>query len=306
MDSHTEGEPTRVVLDSLSLPGDSVQAKAEAWRGRLDSLRRALCLEPRGWSAVVGCHASPSTQAGCDFDAVFFNNVGVLGMCGHGTMGLAVTLADQGLLQPGPLRLNTVAGVVEAELHPDGRVAVANVPSWAEPPFEFEAAGLGRVRGRTAYGGNWFFLVEPGVADVARAPVSELLSTARGLMRALREAGVRSSSGDVPDHLELFGPPRRTDADSLNFVLCPGGEFDRSPCGTGTSAKVAALAADGELEPGAVWRQEGIAGGMFECSYDRAVDGRVAPTVTGRAWVTAVAELRLDPSDPLINGLAWS
>lgn len=306
VDSHTEGEPTRVVLDDVGIPGDAVQAKAEAWRGRLDGLRRALCLEPRGWSAVVGCHASPPTREGCDYDVVFFNNVGVLGMCGHGTIGLAATLADQRLLQPGPLRLNTVAGVVEAVLHKDGSVSVANVPSWAEPAVEFDADGFGTVRGRMAYGGNWFFLADPGVVNVAATPVSELLSAARGLMLAVHANGVRSAGGDKPDHLELIGPPRRTDADSLNFVLCPGGEFDRSPCGTGTSAKVAALAADGALAPGVAWRQEGIAGGLFECHYSEMEGGKVAPTVTGRAWVTAVAELRLDLDDPLIGGLSWS
>lgn len=307
VDSHTEGEPTRTLVGTLAMPGDSVQAKAEAWRGRFDPLRRALCLEPRGWSAVVGCHVSEPTAEGCDYDVVFFNNVGVLGMCGHGTIGLLATLADEGRLRPGPVRLNTVAGVVEAELLEDGRARVANVPSWADRRVEgLEAPGLGPVSGWLAYGGNWFFLADPGAADVAGAPVSELLAVARAISRVLREAGTASACGHAPDHVELFGPPRRADADSLNFVLCPGGEFDRSPCGTGTSAKVAALATEGRLEPGRPWRQEGIAGGLFECTYQPFGDGKVLPTLAGRAWISAVAELRLDPSDPMLGGLAWS
>lgn len=307
VDSHTEGEPTRVLLETLAFSGQGIQAKAEAWRSRYDSLRRALCLEPRGWDAVVGCHVSEPTLEGCDCDAVFFNNVGVLGMCGHGTIGLAATLRHVGRAGADLLRVNTPAGVVEARFRGGPSVAVRNVPAWRDRRVEgLEVPGLGAVTGSFAYGGNWFFLVEHGGPDVASAKVSELTAAACRILDALDGQAVRASDGSRADHVELFGPARRADADSLNFVLCPGRMFDRSPCGTGTSAKLACLAAEGRLAPGKVWRQEGIAGGVFRASYAPGEDGRVVPTIEGGAWVTAEATVVLGPDDPMIGGLEWS
>lgn len=307
VDSHTLGEPTRVLLEGPEVPGDRIEVKAEAWTGRLDGLRRAICLEPRGWEAIVGCHVSAPSREGCDHDVVFFNNVGTIGMCGHGTMGLAVTLAHTGRLQPGPLRINTVVGPVECELLDRNTCSVRNVPSRFDRMVEgLTVKGLGSVSGKIAYGGNWFFLVDREFEDLARTPVSELSSLASAVMDALDAGSVRSSCGARIDHIELFGPPTRPDADSMNFVLCPGRAFDRSPCGTGTSAKLACLAHAGALAPGSSWRQQGIAGGVFEATYEMGDKGAILPTIRGRAWVTAEATLVFDPTDEMYGGLAWS
>lgn len=307
IDSHTVGEPTRVLIDGPEIPGDHIEAKAEAWAGRLDGLRRAVCLEPRGWEAIVGCHVSTSTRDDCDYDAVFFNNVGTIGMCGHGTIGLAVTLAHQGMARPGPLRINTVAGPVECNLLDKNTCSIRNVVSWFDREVEhLPVVGLGPVSGKIAYGGNWFFLVDHFFEDLAETPVSQLTSIASRVMDALDRDGIRATGGARIDHIELFGPPTRKDADSLNFVLCPGRAFDRSPCGTGTSAKIACLARTGEVSLGDVLRQQGIAGGVFDASYILAEDGGVIPTITGKAWVTAESVLCFDPTDEMRGGLAWA
>lgn len=307
IDSHTLGEPTRTLVDGPFIEADRIEAKAEAWTGRLDGLRRAVCLEPRGWEAIVGCHVSSPTRDDCDFDVVFFNNVGTIGMCGHGTIGLAVTLAHLGRIQPGELRINTVAGPVACRLRDRNTCEFRNVESWFDRTVEnLPVSGLGRVSGSIAYGGNWFFLVEQPFDDIARRPVSELTDIAARVMDALDRDGIRASNGQRIDHIELFGPASSADADSMNFVLCPGRAFDRSPCGTGTSAKVACLAHQGKLNPLAEWRQQGIAGGVFTASYEWAEDGVVVPTVRGKAWVTAELDLVFDPDDEMRAGLAWS
>jgi proline racemase len=232
---------------------------------------------------------------------IFFNNVGYLGMCGHGTIGLVASLAHLGQIKPGTLKIDTPAGAVDATLHDDGQVTIGNVPSYRKAKHvEAQVEGIGRIRGDVAYGGNWFFLAARRDFDIDQANLEGLTEFAWRLRRAINEQG-----HPEVDHVELFAPPMQREAHSRNFVLCPGKAYDRSPCGTGTSAKLACLAADGELAEGEPWVQESIIGSLFVARYtwiDRE-QGRIAPSVTGRAHVTAEATLRLDPGDPFCWGL---
>jgi 4-hydroxyproline epimerase len=232
---------------------------------------------------------------------IFFNNVGYLGMCGHGTIGLVVSLAHLGRIAVGRHRIDTPVGVVTAELHADGAVSIENVAAYrAHKDVAVAVDGYGTVRGDVAWGGNWFFLVERHGFDVSPANIPALTAFAEAVMAALRAQGITGTGGAVIDHVELFA--RSESADSRNFVLCPGKAYDRSPCGTGTSAKLACLAADGKLEEGAVWRQESVIGSVFEGSYRRDGDG-VQPTIRGTAWVSGEATLLFDDTDPFAWGI---
>jgi len=190
---------------------------------------------------------------------------------------------------------------VSATLHPGGEVSVANVPSSrARKALSVEVPGIGAVTGDVAWGGNWFFLVADHGQDLSLANVDALTDYCWRTRRALNAAGFP----DV-DHVELFGAPVAREANSRNFVLCPGKAYDRSPCGTGTSAKLACLAADGKLAEGDAWVQESIVGSTFTGRFrwlDRAA-GRIEPTITGRAFVTAEAKLLLDDDDPFAHGI---
>jgi proline racemase len=241
----------------------------------------------------------PGSAAG----VIFFNNVGTLGMCGHGMIGVVRTLEHLGRLGPGTTRIDTPVGTVEAELATDGLVTFANVPAECRRlDAEVEVPGLGTVRGDVAWGGNWFFLAHRADEEIALSNLPRLLAVTQGIRAALDAARLLGGDG-VIDHVELFGPPSRDDADAKNFVLCPGGEYDRSPCGTGTSAKMAALHARGELALGETWRQEGIAGGVFTAWLTQD-GGRLVPHVSGRAWITGRASLFFDPADPLRGGFS--
>ncbi|GAB4242715.1 MAG: 4-hydroxyproline epimerase [Acidobacteriota bacterium] len=306
VDSHTEGEPTRILFEGgPSYPGTPPDKMLERLRREEDWLRRAAVTEPRGSDVLVGGLLCEPAGEGAVVGVVFFNNVGYLGMCGHGTIGLLVTLHHLGHVGPGEYGIDTPVGRVQARLHEDGSVSVRNVPSYRlRKNVVLEVPGFGRVCGDVAWGGNWFFLTEDPGIGVRLEKVAELTEFAWRLRRQLVAEGVAGSNGAEIDHVEVFGPPERPDADSKNFVLCPGGAYDRSPCGTGTSAKVACLAADGKLAEGQVWRQEGIVGGLFEASYVSASDGAaVMPTIRGRAYVTAQGELLLDPRDPFRWGI---
>jgi 4-hydroxyproline epimerase len=255
---------------------------------------------------MVGALLLESCEPDCECGVVFFNNVGTLHMCIHGTIGLVTTLAHLGRIDPGPCRIETPVGIVGARLHPDGRVTVANVPSWREAAgVEVDVPGWGKVRGEIAWGGNWFFLIDGQGPPVAFAHVEQLVSFAWATRQALARAGITGRDGMEIDHVEVFGPP--TDpggADSRNFVLCPGKAYDRSPCGTGTSAKLACLHAAGKLRPGQTWRQAGILGSVFEGLVEELPDGTVLPHVTGRAWITGESVYHFDPSDPFAFGIA--
>jgi len=305
VDSHTEGEPTRVVVEGwppLSAP--TMEARREELVRRDDALRRAVVLEPRGHEAVVGALLTPPVTSGAAAGVVFFNNVGPLWMCGHGLIGVVRTLEFLGRITPGRVRIDTPAGPVSAELEASGLVTIENVPAFCHAmDVSVEGAGLGRVTGDVAWGGNWFFLTKLPGEKVEMSNVARLGSAASEILRALRDAGITGKDGGEIDHVEIFGPPGRPDADSRNFVLCPGGEYDRSPCGTGTSAKMAALYARGELSVGQRWRQESITGSLFTGWLSKR-DGVLVPHIQGRAFVTAETRLHFDPADPFRLGFS--
>jgi 4-hydroxyproline epimerase len=302
IDSHTGGEPTRLVMSGgPPLPGGTLAERAAVFRDRFDSWRSAIVNEPRGSDTVVGALLCAPARDDCRFGVIFFNNVGLLGMCGHGTIGLISSLAHAGQLAPGAVRIDTPVGPVDARLLDNGEVEVANVPSYRRAcGVTVDVPGVGAVRGDVAWGGNWFFLVEGATLPLEPGNVEALTDFTWRVRVALNAQG----HPDV-DHVELFAPARAAGAHSRNFVLCPGKAYDRSPCGTGTSAKLACLAADGKLGEGEEWVQESVIGSVFRARYrwlDRDA-GRVAPTITGRAWVTAESRLKLDPTDPYCWGI---
>jgi 4-hydroxyproline epimerase len=304
IDSHTGGEPTRVVVaggPNLG-PGD-LAARRARFRAEHDDFRSAVVNEPRGSDALVGALLCEPTDPSCVAGVIFFNNVGYLGMCGHGTIGVAVTLAHLGRIGPGTHRLETPVGVVAFDYAGGSRVTVENVASYRHAAdVRVSAEPFGSVTGDVAWGGNWFFLVGDPGQDLVLANVARLTAFTEAIRRGLVRQGITGADGAEIDHIELFGPPRADAADSRNFVLCPGGAYDRSPCGTGTSAKLACLAAAGRLREGQVWRQEGIVGSIFEGSV-RFDGGLVIPRITGSAFVNAEATLLIDPDDPLAMGI---
>jgi 4-hydroxyproline epimerase len=300
IDSHTAGEPTRLVVSGgPALGGGPLNERVERFRAGFDAWRSAVVNEPRGSDVVVGALLVEPHRADCAFGVIFFNNVGYLGMCGHGTIGLVASLAHAGKARPGPLRIDTPVGAVDALLKEDGGVEVDNVPSYRHAhAVSIDVPGHGRVTGDVAWGGNWFFLAAAGERELALSQVESLTDYAWRIRRALNAQGYP----DV-DHVELFGASAH--ADGRNFVLCPGKAYDRSPCGTGTSAKLACLAADGDLAEGEEWLQESVIGSSFSARFrwlDRAA-GRIAPTISGRAYVNAESTLVLDPADPFCWGI---
>lgn len=303
VDSHTEGEPTRVVIDGWPQPAGATMAERRAFLlEHQDRLRQAVVCEPRGHDALVGALLTPPVAPGSATGVIFFNNAGALGMCGHGLIGLVRTLEFLGRLAPGALRVDTPVGSVGAELEPDGAVTIENVPSYCHAQdVALDVPGLGRVTGDIAWGGNWFFLTERPELPLELANVAALTDATSRILAALRAAGITGRDGGEIDHVELFGPPRRPDADSRNFVLCPGLAYDRSPCGTGTSAKLAVLAARGRLAPGERWRQESITGSLFEGWLEER-KGTLVPHVRGRAYVTGRTTLVFDANDPFREG----
>ena len=304
IDSHTGGEPTRLVVSGGPNLGSGTMAERLAvFRDEFDWFRSAVVNEPRGSDVMVGALLCEPKEPGSEAGVIFFNNVGYLGMCGHGTIGLVATLKHMGRIGPGLFRIETPPGVVRAELHRDGEVTVHNVPSWrTQASVEIEVPGYGKVTGDVAWGGNWFFLVREQRKDLQISNVEKLTELAWAIREALTKAGITGTSGAEIDHVELFGPAVAQNANSRNFVLCPGKAYDRSPCGTGTSAKLACLYADGKLKPGEVWRQESIVGSVFEGSV-QAQNGAVLPSIKGRAFVNAEAELIFDPQDPFRVGI---
>ncbi|HJR13267.1 MAG TPA: proline racemase family protein [Rhodanobacteraceae bacterium] len=303
-DSHTAGEPTRVVLDGFPDVGNGPLAmRRELLDGRFGRWRSAVACEPRGSDTMVGALLTPPTEPGCCAGVIFFNNVGTLGMCGHGTIGVARTLAHLGRIAPGEHRIETPVGVVGVTLHEDLRVTVSNVESWRHAAnVAVEVPGVGSVRGDIAWGGNWFFITGESPVPVEFGQIRALTAYTEAIGRALEAQGVTGENGARIDHVEVNVHPGDGGADSRNFVLCPGLAYDRSPCGTGTSAKLACLAANGELPPGKTWRQMGILGSAFDASYARGTRG-VLPRITGSAWITGEATLLLDPDDPFVWGI---
>jgi 4-hydroxyproline epimerase len=304
VDSHTGGEPTRVVLAGGPVLGDGSLAERRArFRAQFDAFRSALVNEPRGSDVLVGALLCEPVDPSCAAGVIFFNNVGYLGMCGHGTIGVAVTLAHLGRIGAGQHRLETPVGVVAFEYDGGNRVTLDNVPSYRHArDVTVPVQGAGPITGDVAWGGNWFFLVNEHGQELALANVDRLTDFTWRIRQALAHHGITGANGEEIDHVELFGRPGTPAADSRNFVLCPGKAYDRSPCGTGTSAKLACLYADGKLQEGQVWRQESILGSVFEGTV-RVVAGRIIPRITGSAHVIAEATLLLDPGDPFQMGI---
>jgi 4-hydroxyproline epimerase len=304
IDSHTGGEPTRVVIEGgPDLGGGPLSERLAAFRDRHDAFRSAVVNEPRGSDVMVGALICRPEDPSCAAGVIFFNNVGYLGMCGHGTIGLVATLAYLGRIGPGEHRVETPVGVVTTRLHESGAVTVRNVASYrSAKAVSIDVEGLGTVTGDVAWGGNWFFLVDDHGQELGLKNVERLTGVCWRIRRALVRQGV-TGRGDIEiDHIELFGPPTAPGAHGKSFVLCPGGAYDRSPCGTGTSAKLACLYADGKLRVGDVWRQESVIGSTFDGTVEVA-DGVVYPSITGRAFVNAEAMLILDDRDPFCMGI---
>ncbi len=300
IDSHTGGEPTRLIIEGLPDIGGSVQDRLEILREKHDSIRKMLCLEPRGNPIAIGAAIFPASDLGSHFDVVFFNNEGYLGMCGHGTIGVFATMAWLGKLNPGAYKINTVAGNVEVWLHNSHEVSFENVPSYRHlSNVEVNLPGWGRVVGDVAYGGNWFFLVKSGGPEVSPSNLPALSAFTTSLMAFLQVCSITGANGEIIDHIEVFGSS--TMGDSRNFVLCPGGQYDRSPCGTGTSAKIACLASDNLLKPGELWIQESIIGSFFEASFRRHQD-LIIPKIKGSAFVTADLRIVAENVDPFLDG----
>ncbi|WP_446742624.1 proline racemase family protein [Silvibacterium acidisoli] len=306
IDSHTEGEPTRVVVEGgPELGSGSFQERLEIFRRDYDDFRAGVCCEPRGSEVVVGAMLCAPTDASCAAGVIFFNDVGYLGMCGHGTIGVVRTLAHLGRIEPGSHRIETPVGIVEAELLPDGAVRVRNVESYRyRAAVSVDVPGNGTLVGDIAWGGNWFFLIGDHSYDLSLENRYELVRATHAIRQALAQAGITGKDGAVIDHIELFGEPVHAENSSRNFVLCPGASFDRSPCGTGTSAKMACLYADGKLSDGDKWRQEGILGTHFIGTIE-AHGESVLPTIEGRAWISAESTLIFDPSDPFRGGIGF-
>jgi 4-hydroxyproline epimerase len=307
IDSHTGGEPTRLVLSGFPDLGDTpLPAVVELLRTQHDRYRKATACEPRGSDVMVGALLLPPRQAGSLASVVFFNNVGYLGMCGHGTIGLMATLEHLGRVKAGRYAVDTPVGTVQVELHGHGMVTVDNVPSYRyRAGVALWVPGYGEVVGDVAWGGNWFFLCSAGALSLQVQNAEELSRFGTAIRQALETQGITGRDGAEIDHIELMSAPALSANHGRNYVLCPGRAYDRSPCGTGTSAKLACLAADGKLAPGAVWRQESVLGSVFEGRYQwlDSEGGPVAPSIRGQAHVCGEARLLLDPQDPFCWGV---
>ena len=306
LDSHTAGEPTRVVIGGgPDLGNGSLAERRNLLRTNFDSFRRGVIHEPRGSEVVVGALVCEPVDPAAVAGVIFFNDVGYLGMCGHGTIGLITTLAHLGRLSPGVHLIETPVGNVHTELHEDGSVSVRNVASYRyRESVAIEVLAYGNFTGDIAWGGNWFFLVGDHTYDLKLANRAELVAVTSAIRSVLADCGITGKDGELIDHIELFSAPEDMVNSSRNFVLCPGSSFDRSPCGTGTSAKMACLHAAGKLAPGEPWRQEGILGSIFTGSVEPLDEG-VIPTITGRAWITAESTLMFDSTDPFREGIQF-
>jgi 4-hydroxyproline epimerase len=304
IDSHTAGEPTRVVVSGAPDLGHGTLAeRLKRFHDEYDDFRSAVVNEPRGSDALVGALLCDPLDDTCVTGVLFFNNVAYLGMCGHGTIGVVATLAHLGRIQPGTHRIETPVGTVVAHLYENGEVEIANVPSYRHRAgITVLVPDVGPVTGDVAWGGNWFFLVNDHEQQLTLDNLEALTDFTSRVRDTLARDGITGADGHEIDHIELFGPSEIAGVNSRNFVLCPGKAYDRSPCGTGTSAKLACLFADGKLREGEVWRQESIVGSIFEGSVS-VVDGRVHPHIRGSAFVTAESELILDPRDPFCLGI---
>ena len=320
IDSHTGGEPTRMVYDGFpDLVGNTIQDKLQSFKQNFDHLRQSIILEPRGNDVLVGALLLPASNPKATAGVIFFNNAGYLGMCGHGTIGVIVSLAYQQKISAGVHWLETPVGLVKATLHDDGSCSVQNVPSYRyKKQVEVQVPELGLIHGDIAWGGNWFFLVSEHGQDIQASNVKQLTQVTMEIKQALIAANITGENGGEIDHIELFADSNDAQFDSKNFVLCPGSAYDRSPCGTGTSAKLACLAADSLLAPDQIWRQQGVVGSVFTGSYQHATDlnttlnnpagtaypkHTIIPTICGYAYACAETTLIVQQDDPFKWGI---
>ena len=317
VDSHTGGEPTRLIIrGGPDLGSGSLAERRAVFARDFDHVRRRCINEPRGSDFLVGGLLCEPIDPNCTAGVIFFNNVGMLHMCGHGTMGVAATLVHLGRIGPGLHKLETPVGVVTMEVHDANRVTIQNVPSWRyREAVSVDVPERGQVTGDIVWGGNWFFCCNEPPCELVRSNVRELTDAAEAVKAALVAQGITGAQHGEIDHIDFFGPGQTDGADSRNFVLCPGGAYDRSPCGTGTSAKLATLAASGALEPGVTWVQESIIGSRFEGHYRLASQAEAAsvmasngspviiPSITGRAFITGEATIISQEGDPFANGI---
>jgi 4-hydroxyproline epimerase len=305
IDSHTEGEPTRTIIEGgPDLGLGSLAERLKRFASDFDHVRSFAVNEPRGNDAVVGALLCEPVNSQCAAGVIFFNNVGYLGMCGHGTIGVAATLFHMGRIGLGLHRLETPVGEVMVNLLDRNMAEIENVPSYRyRSDVSVQVPGLGLVTGDIAWGGNWFFLCHYTPHALILANINALSRAAQSVSDALVQAGITGEGGAKVDHIEFFAEGVAADANSRNFVLCPGGAYDRSPCGTGTSAKLACLAADGKLAPNETWIQESIVGSRFVARYRIGEGKSIIPKVRGRAFVVAQATLLRDAADPFADGM---
>ena len=306
IDSHTEGEPTRVIIEGgPDLGAGSMRDRIARFADEFDQVRKMAILEPRGSDAIVGALLCEPTQDDCAAGVLFFNNRGYLGMCGHGSIGVAVTLAYLGKIGLGESKLETPVGVISVNLVDENTVTVENVSSYRyRRDVTVDVPKLGMVTGDIAWGGNWFFLCKESPFPINLDNERALTDAALKVQNALWSQGITGRDDGEIDHIEFFTDAEAGDADSRNFVLCPGGAYDRSPCGTGTSAKLACLADDGVLAPGTDWIQESIIGSRFVARYALNENGEIIPSITGRAFICADATLIQQGDDPFRNGIS--
>ena len=307
IDSHTEGEPTRVVVSGgPGLGQGTLQERLDRLRTHFDGFRSGVVCEPRGSEVVVGALLLEPVTPDSSAAVIFLNDVGYLGMCGHGAIGVVTTLAHLGRIGPGMHKLETPVGEVSTYLHDDGSVTVYNVPSFRHRAVvQVDVPDYGLFTGDIAWGGNWFFLVAEHPYELTLANRTRLVAVTTAIRSALQEQGIAGPNGELIDHIEFVSPPMSPENSSRNFVLCPGASFDRSPCGTGTSAKMACLHAEGKLAAGQVWRQEGILGTLFEGSIEANADGTVRPSIRGKAWITGESKLLFTSDDPFRDGIRF-
>lgn len=304
IDSHTAGEPTRLIIaGGPDLGTGPLVDRLARLRHHHDTVRCTVINEPRGSEVLVGALLCPPNDPSASAAVIFFNNVGYLGMCGHGTIGLIASLAFLGRITVGEHRIETPVGTITAHLNPDGSVTVANVASYRSARHVAVTLPDGRIiHGDVAWGGNWFFLCHDHGYDLQGDSIATLTIGANTIRHALVAQGITGIDNAEIDHIELFGQAS-PGADSRSFVLCPGNAYDRSPCGTGTSAKLACLADDGLLAPDAEWIQESIIGSRFQARYRRDAQGQIWPIITGRAYVTMVGQIMSNPDDPFVYGI---
>lgn len=311
IDSHTGGEPTRVVIENpLDLGHGTLAEKRAIFQQKYDWFRSAVVTEPRGSDVLVGALLLEPQDPTCCAGVIFFNNVGTLGMCGHGAIGLAVTLARMGKIGLGLHKIETPVGIIEIKYHGGARVSIQNVPSYRYQkgvnftlPVGANATGGTNITGDIAWGGNWFFLTA-APCELSLNHLPELMQYAVEIRRALSHHHITGANGQPIDHIELVGPAQHPNNQARNFVLCPGLEYDRSPCGTGTSAKLACLMAEGALKPQQIWRQESIVGSVFEgYAVWQSDQQAIIPTITGEAYITAEGVLIVQENDPFRFGL---